>query len=68
MVDYRFSLVWSFPFLIVFIRVAHGRLQSLTSVELSVFNRFYSRRMVDYRFLTSVGLTQARPNKAELIT
>ena len=45
-----------------FVRVAHGRLQILTSVGLSVFNRFCWRRMVDYRFLASVGLAQARPN------
>ena len=62
MVDYRFSLVWGFPFFIAFVRIAHGRLQILTSVGLSVFNRFCSRRMVDYRFLASVGLAQARPN------
>ena len=68
MVDYRFSLVCGFSFFIAFVRVAHGRLQSLTSVGLSVFNHFCLRCMVNYRFLASVGLAQACPNKAELIT
>ena len=62
MVDYRLSLVWGFLFFIVFDCVAYGRLQTLASVGLSVFNRFCSRRMVDHRFLASVGLAQARPN------
>ena len=58
---YRFSPVWGFPFFIAFVRVAHGRLQILTSVGLSVINRFCSRRMVDYRFLASVGSLRLAP-------
>ena len=40
MVDYRLSLVWGFPFFIVFDRAAYGRLQTLASVGLSVFLLF----------------------------
>ena len=32
MVDYRLSLVWDFPFFIVFDHATYGRLQTLTSV------------------------------------
>ena len=57
MVDYRLSLMWGFPFFfVVFDCAAHGRLQTLTSVGLSVFYRFYSRRMIHYTLLASVGL------------
>ena len=63
MVNYRLSLVWTFPFFIAFVHIAYGRLQTLASVELSIFNRFCSCHMVDHRFLASVGLAQAHPNK-----
>ena len=62
MVEYRFSLVWGFPFFIAFVYVAYGRLQTLASVGLSVFNLFCLRRMVDHRVLASMGLAQACPN------
>ena len=63
MVDYRFSLVWGFPFFITLfsLHMVDYRL-SLSSVGLSAFNSFCSRRMVDHRFLASVDLAQACPN------
>ena len=61
MVDYRLSLVWGLSIFIVFDRTAHGQLQSLASVGLSIFYRFYSRRMIHYRLFASVGLSQAHP-------
>ena len=64
MVDYKLSLMWGFPFFIVFDLVAYGQLQTLASVGLSIFYRFYSRRMIHYRLLASVGLAQACPNNS----
>ena len=51
-----------------FDRAAHGRLQTLASVGLSVFHRFYLRRMIHYGLLANVGLAQARPNYPTLFT
>ena len=50
-------LVWGFPFFIVFVHIAYGRLQILSTVGLSVFHCFCLCCMVNYRFLPSVGLT-----------
>ena len=61
MVNYKLLLMWGFPLFIVFDCVAYGQLQTLASVGLSVFYRFYSRHMIHYRLLTSVGLVQAHP-------
>ena len=66
MVNNRLSLVLGFPFFIVFDHAAYDRLQTLTSVGLSVFYRFYSCRMIHYRLLASVGLAQAHPNKCSI--
>ena len=61
MVDHKLSLVWGFPFFIVFDRVAYGRSQALASVGLSVFYRFCSRRMVDHRFSLVWGSLRLAP-------
>ena len=37
MVHYKLSLVWGFPFFIVFVCIAYGLLQTVASVGLSVF-------------------------------